>query len=58
MVGMDYTFTDWSKVNNNLGRSAALPSSHKVSIGGEFTPDIESISSYLKRTTYRMGGFL
>ena len=55
MVGMDYTYTDWSKVNNNLGRSAALPSSHKVSVGGEFTPDIESISSYFKRTTYRMG---
>lgn len=55
MVGLDYSYTDWSKVNNNLGRSAILPASHKVSIGGEFTPDIESISSYLKRTTYRMG---
>ena len=55
MVGFDYTYTDWSKVNNNLGRTATLPSSHKVSIGGEYTPDIESVSSYIKRTTYRMG---
>ncbi|MEN9960746.1 MAG: hypothetical protein RL045_998 [Bacteroidota bacterium] len=55
MVGVDYTYTDWSKVNNNLGRSATLPASHKVAIGGEYTPDIESISNYFKRTTYRVG---
>ncbi len=55
MVGVDYTYTDWSKVNNNLGRSSTLPASHKVAIGGEYTPDIESISSYFKRTTYRVG---
>ena len=55
MVGVDYTYTDWTKVSNNLGRSSALPVSHKVSMGGEYTPDIESISSFIKRTTYRMG---
>ncbi len=55
MVGVDYTYTDWSKVNNNLGRSATLPASHKVAVGGEYTPDIESISNYFKRTTYRVG---
>jgi hypothetical protein len=42
-------------VNNNLGRSATLPASHKVSVGGEYTPDVESVSSYIKRTTYRLG---
>ncbi len=55
MVGVDYTYTDWTKVSNNLGRSSSLPVSHKVSMGGEYTPDIESISSFIKRTTYRMG---
>ena len=55
MVGIDYTYTDWAKVNNNLGRSATLPASHKVSVGGEYTPDIEAVSNYLKRTTYRVG---
>jgi len=55
MVGVDYTHTDWTKVTNNLGRSASLPASHKVSVGGEFIPDIESVSNYFKRTTYRMG---
>jgi hypothetical protein len=55
MVGLDFTHTDWSKVNNNLGRSTSLPSSYKVSVGGEYTPDIESVTNYFKRTTYRMG---
>lgn len=55
MVGVDYAYTDWKKVSNNLGRSSTLPVSHKVSMGGEYTPDIESISSFIKRTTYRMG---
>jgi hypothetical protein len=55
MVGVDYTYTDWTKVSNNLGRSSSLPVAHKVSMGGEYTPDIESISSFIKRTTYRMG---
>ncbi len=55
MFGIDYTHTDWSKVSNNLGRSTSLPSSHKVSVGGEYTPDYESISNYFKRTTYRIG---
>jgi hypothetical protein len=55
MLGFDYSYTDWSKVNNNLGRSAGLPAAHKVSVGGEYTPDIESVSNYFKRTTYRIG---
>jgi hypothetical protein len=55
MIGVDYTYTDWGKVTNNLGRIATLPSSHKVSIGGEFTPDVESLSNFFKRTTYRLG---
>ena len=38
MVGIDYSQTDWSKVDNNLGRSAKpLPVSSKWSIGGEYT---------------------
>jgi hypothetical protein len=56
MFGLDYSYTDWSKVSNNLGRSTSLPASHKVSVGGEYIPDIESISNYYKRITYRVGG--
>jgi hypothetical protein len=55
MVGVDYVRTDWSKVDNNLGRSVVLPVSQQISIGAEYTPDFESISSYFKRVTYRIG---
>jgi hypothetical protein len=55
MIGMDYVRTDWSKVDNNLGRSTVLPVSQQISIGAEFTPDFESISNYFKRVTYRVG---
>jgi hypothetical protein len=56
MVGIDYSQTDWSKVDNNLGRSTKqLPVSNKWSIGGEYTPDFTSVSNYFKRITYRFG---
>jgi len=56
MVGIDYSQTDWSKVDNNLGRSTKqLPVSNKWSVGGEYTPDFTSVSNYFKRITYRFG---
>lgn len=55
MVGVDFISTDWTKVENNLGQSRALPVSNKWVVGGEYTPDFESVSNYLKRTTYRAG---
>lgn len=55
MVGVDYVRTDWSKVDNNLGRSKVLPVSEQISIGAEYTPDFESISNFFKRVTYRVG---
>jgi hypothetical protein len=55
MVGVDYVRTDWSKVDNNLGRSTTLPVSQQISIGAEYTPDFESISNFFKRVTYRVG---
>lgn len=55
MVGIDYSRTDWTKVDNNLGRSSRLPVSSRWSVGGEYTPDFEAISNYFKRVTYRAG---
>jgi hypothetical protein len=51
MVGIDYSQTDWTAVDNNLGRIGKLPKSSKISIGGEFTPDFSAISNYFKRIT-------
>lgn len=55
MVGIDYSQTDWTAVDNNLGRSGKLPKSSKISIGGEYTPDFTSVSNFIKRMTYRIG---
>jgi hypothetical protein len=55
MVGIDYSQTDWTSVDNNLGRSGKLPKSSKISIGGEYTPDFTSVSNFIKRMTYRIG---
>ena len=55
MVGIDFISTDWTKVENNIGQARPLPVSNKWIIGGEYTPDFESVTSYLKRTTYRAG---
>jgi hypothetical protein len=55
MVGMDYSSTNWTSIENNLGRSAKLPSTSTMAFGAEYTPDFESISNFFKRTTYRVG---
>ncbi len=55
MVGIDYSRTNWTSIDNNLGRSSKLPTTTTVAFGAEYTPDFESISSFFKRTTYRIG---
>lgn len=55
MVGIDYSSTSWTSIDNNLGRSAKLPTTSTIAFGAEYTPDFESISSFFKRTTYRVG---
>jgi len=57
-VGIDYTATKWSQFNSapdatlNAGIAAQ---SYKVSIGGEYIPNINDIRSYSSRCTYRFG---
>lgn len=55
MVGVDYSRTNWTAIQNNLGRSAKLPTTSTIAFGAEYTPDFESISNFFKRTTYRVG---
>ncbi len=55
MVGVDYIRTDYSRINNYLGTSSALPMTNRIIIGGEYIPDINSVSNYLKNIVYRAG---
>ncbi|MGB0524272.1 MAG: OmpP1/FadL family transporter [Flammeovirgaceae bacterium] len=53
-VGLDVSLEQWAKFTNTI-ETSNLSNSWKVALGGEWTPDISSISSYFKRVTYRLG---
>ena len=52
---MDLELQTWSDYRDFDGRDEDLNDSFKASLGGEITPDITSVTSYLKRVTYRLG---
>lgn len=54
LVGADYRMGKWSKLSIE-GVNQGLQDSWGVSAGGQFIPDINSISGYFKRVEYRMG---
>jgi hypothetical protein len=57
-IGADYSFTQWSgykstvdpTLNTGVGSQA-----YKISLGGEYIPDINNIRNYWSRLTYRWG---
>ncbi len=57
-LGIDFTSTQWSGYKSEVDPSmnfAIAKSAYKVSIGGEYTPDFNSIRNYFSRVTYRAG---
>lgn len=59
-VGLDYTATRWSGFRSSPDSSLQVgvgSGSYKISLGGEITPDINSIRRYLARATYRVGAY-
>jgi hypothetical protein len=56
-IGSEFSYYDWSTFRSvNSDDEVGLGKSWKVALGGEITPDSYS-SNYLKRLTYRIGGF-
>ncbi len=53
-IGVDFTRQQWSQFSN-FGTNGTLGDSYTVAVGGELTPNIQSVSSYFKRATYRLG---
>lgn len=52
LIGMDLKSTNWK----NAGADGdAFENTTKIGIGGQWTPDFNSVNQYLKRITYRMG---
>lgn len=56
LVGMDIRMQGWSDFKDFNGNNTAYDDSFKITLGGEFTPDPTSVTSYFKRITYRFGG--
>lgn len=54
--GIDIFTQDWSTYERNGQSSANLGKLLKVSVGGEWTPNVASVDGYFNRVTYR-GGF-
>ncbi len=53
--GIDYYMRDWTKYKSDFGGNDPFTNSYKIIVGGELTPDITSVTSYMKRVTYLFG---
>ena len=57
-LGLDYTGTQWSGFSSSPDSSLNVniaSQSYKVSLGGEYTPNVNDIRNYFSRVTYRFG---
>jgi hypothetical protein len=55
-VGADFTTTQWDQFRN-FGQPDSVQNSWKLAVGGQFTPNINALSGYWNRVTYRLGGY-
>lgn len=56
-VGTEYTFQESNELGNRFDNvtNVEYETSHKMALGGYFTPQYRSYNSYFKRMTYRAG---
>jgi len=52
--GIDISLQNWSN-SQTENSNTTFRNTTNVSVGGEWIPDIQSVSNYFKRTTYRLG---
>jgi hypothetical protein len=55
LVGFDYHYDQWEDYES-FGVNDSLANSYQIAIGGEYIPNINSITSYFQRMSYRLGG--
>lgn len=53
-LSADVAYSQWSDYSS-FGTSGSLLNTYSAHVGGEWTPDINSVGSYLKRMTFRGG---
>jgi len=54
LVGADYSMGHWSSLSIG-GVNQGFQDSKTINVGGEFTPNINSLRNYFARTDYRLG---
>ena len=54
-VAADFASYKWSDFRNFEGTNGGLKDSYRMSVGGEYTPEANSIDNYFKRIMYRGG---
>lgn len=54
LIGADYTMSNWSKLSI-AGVNKGLRDSKTINVGGQFTPNINSLSNYWAAVDYRLG---
>lgn len=54
LVGADYSTGNWSALTIG-GVNQGFVNSQTINVGGQFTPDINSLRNYFARTDYRLG---
>ncbi|QYJ69404.1 outer membrane protein transport protein [Flavobacterium litorale] len=56
-VGAEYTFQESNELGNRFDdvTNASFEASHRVSLGGYYTPKYQSFNSYFSKITYRAG---
>jgi hypothetical protein len=57
LIGADYTMGNWSQLSI-AGVNSGLQNSKTFNIGGQYTPNIGSLSSYLASVDYRLGAII
>lgn len=55
-LGLDYTASNWRNFRN-YNNADSTTNYWKLKIGGSITPDVNSVSSALKRMSYRAGAY-
>jgi len=54
LIGADYTMGHWSSLSI-AGVNQGFQDSKTINIGGQFTPDVNSLHNYFARADYRLG---
>lgn len=56
-AGLDFKSTNWSNYRNPIRPGEELSNSWRLAVGGNITPDYNSISSFWKRINYQVGAY-